>query len=389
MKVKLITTASFFILCILTVTLLFAYQDTRRYMSREQETKVVDLNEIRQLARKAANQNDTEALAVLEEKIDKMQYNIKSDDVSNQNMSNVTRDFVVGGIGILFVFSVFGYVYFAILRPFDKMKSYAESIAAGNFDKPLNYERSNYFGAFTWAFDHMRIEIMKARACEREAIENNKTVIATLSHDIRTPVASVRAYAEGLEANLAGSVEKRQKYLSVIIKKCDEVTKLTDDLFLHSISDLEKLKIQTEPLEICSFINNTVAELTADKNDVRFEMPDFEAWISADRNRLLQLTENLVNNSRKYAKTDICISLEQKDGEVFLRIRDYGKGIPDKDMPFIFDKFYRGSNIKSENGSGLGLYIVKYIVDRMNGKIILHNLPDGLEAVVSFPTNNQ
>ena len=92
----------------------------------------------------------------------------------------------------------FGYVYFSILRPFDKMKNFAEKIAQGNFDIPLDYERSNYFGSFTWAFDSMRREITKARACEREAIDNNKTVIATLSHDIKTPVASIRAYAEGL-----------------------------------------------------------------------------------------------------------------------------------------------------------------------------------------------
>lgn len=78
-----------------------------------------------------------------------------------------------------------------------KIAGFAENIAQGNFDVPLKYERCNYFGAFTWAFDSMRKEIIKARAAEREAVENNKTVIATLSHDIKTPVASIRAYAEG------------------------------------------------------------------------------------------------------------------------------------------------------------------------------------------------
>ena len=81
----------------------------------------------------------------------------------------------------------------------------------------------------------MRKEITKARSCEREAIENNKTVIATLSHDIKTPIASIRAYAEGLEANLDSTYEKRMKYLSILMRKCDEVSKLTNDLFLHSL----------------------------------------------------------------------------------------------------------------------------------------------------------
>ena len=131
-----------------------------------------------------------------------------------------------------------------ILLPFDKMEIFAGKIAQGNFDFPLNFERSNYFGAFTWAFDSMRKEITKARSCEREAIENNKTVIATLSHDIKTPIASIRAYAEGLEANLDSTYEKRMKYLSILMRKCDEVSKLTNDLFLHSLADLDKLKIK-------------------------------------------------------------------------------------------------------------------------------------------------
>lgn len=88
----------------------------------------------------------------------------------------------------MFLLIVSLYIYFAVLRPFDKLKGFAENIAQGNFDVPLKYERSNYFGKFTWAFDSMRNEITKSRQCEKEAVENNKTVIATLSHDIKTPI---------------------------------------------------------------------------------------------------------------------------------------------------------------------------------------------------------
>ena len=107
--------------------------------------------------------------------------------------------------------------------------------------------------------------------------------------------------------------------------------------------------------------------------------------ISADKNRLTQIIENLINNSRKYAKTKIDIKLTQNDDCVNLHFTDYGKGIPDKDMPFIFDKFYRGKNSESEQGSGLGLYIVKYLAEKMGGKVLLHNHTDSFEAVVSLP----
>lgn len=293
--------------------------------------------------------------------------------------------FIMCGLCIVFCISVFGYVYIKILRPFDKLKAFAEKISQGNFDIPLDYERSNYFGEFTWAFDSMRREIKKARSCEREAIENNKTVIATLSHDIKTPVASIRAYAEGLEANLDVTPEKRKKYISVIMKKCDEVSKLTNDLFLHSLSDMDKLKIIPENFEICGFMENAVTEIAAELNDVHFKKPDFTAAVNADKNRLMQITENLIGNARKYAKTDIEVFLTLSDGNVQIHFRDFGKGIPHEDMPFIFEKFYRGKNCKNEQGSGLGLYIVKYITEQMNGEILLINHNDGLEAIVSLP----
>lgn len=343
-----------------------------------QDTKaeqIIAVNELQQLARSGEYEKMAEKS---EELINSLRFSQSASGTGN-------RLFVMCGICIVFFLLVFGYVYFAILRPFDKMRQFAQNISQGNFDLPLNYERSNYFGEFTWAFDSMRQEITKARSCEREAIENNKTVIATLSHDIKTPIASIRAYAEGLEANLDGTTEKRQKYLSVIMKKCDEVSKLTNDLFLHSLSDLDKLKIHPETFELCQFMETAVNELAAEQNDIHFQKPLFTALVSADKNRLLQITENLINNARKYAKSDIHVSFTQSEDNVSIHFRDYGSGIPDEDMPFIFDKFYRGKNCGNEQGSGLGLYIVKYIAAQMHGKILLHNHADGLEAIVSLP----
>lgn len=374
MKSRIISIAALLSALIIIVTSVLYFPEKKsdsRDISAEQ---IVALNEIEQLAKSGEHEKMSEKTAELADSLRSTQ------DISDNN----NGIFVMCGICILFIAVTFGYVYFAILRPFDKLKNFAQKIAQGNFDVPIDYERSNYFGEFTWAFDSMRREITKARSCEREAIDNNKTVIATLSHDIKTPVASIRAYAEGLEANMDGTPEKREKYLSVIIKKCDEVSRLTNDLFLHSLSDLEKLKIDTENFELCGFIENAVAEIAAERNDVHFAKPDFTAVVSADKNRLLQITENLVGNARKYAKSDIDISITKSDGNVEIHFRDYGTGIPDEDMPFIFDKFYRGKNCGSEHGSGLGLYIVKYLSEQMHGKILLYNHKDGLEAIIIF-----
>ena len=114
------------------------------------------------------------------------------------------------------------------------------------------------------------------------------------------------------------------------------------------------------------------------------------ATVLADPDRLLQCVENLISNAGKYADTKVEVSLERNDsgkknGEIVICIRDFGSGIPDEDMPFIFDKFYRGHNHGSKPGSGLGLYIVQYLMTQMDGEIELQNRPDGLRARLILP----
>lgn len=374
MKKKLLSVTLLFAALLCLITLLFFFWQNQAPSSNKRSEQLLVLNEMQQLALSGSYDEMAEKGAVLE-------HTIRAGAAEESSLVL----FLFCGICLLFLVIVFCYIYFAILRPFGKMKIFAEKIAQGNFDLPLNYERSNYFGAFTWAFDSMRREITRARACEREAIDNNKTVIATLSHDIKTPISSIRAYAEGLDAGLDATPEKRARYLNILMRKCDEVSRLTNDLFLHSLSDLDKLKISEETTEICGFLETVAAEIAGEQNDIHFLRPDFTASVSIDRNRFTQIMENLINNARKYAKTEIVISMRQEEGCILLSVRDWGKGILDEDAPFLFDKFYRGKNCGQELGSGLGLYIVKYIVEQMKGSVSLHNHPDGLEVTVRLP----
>lgn len=375
MKGRLISVTALFSLLIIITAGIFIFAEKQSDPQDQRSEQLVAINEIEQLIKAGEYEELPEKTAELSDSIRSAQ--IVSD--------SATGIIAVCAVCLLFCAVIFGYVYIAILRPFDKLKEFAEELSRGNFEIPLDYERSNYSGEFTWAFDSMRREITRSRCCEREAVENNKTVIATLSHDIKTPIASIRAYAEGLEANLDVTSEKRGKYLSVIIKKCDEVARLTNDLFLHSLSDLDKLKVTPERVELCGFIENAVNEIAGDQNDVRFQKPHFTAIVSADKNRLMQIAENLISNARKYARSDIEVSVALTENSAEIHFRDFGGGIPNEDMPFVFDKFYRGKNCADQQGSGLGLYIVKYLTEKMNGKITLQNHSDGMEATVVLP----
>ena len=382
MKGRVIKVTVIFALLLVAVTGILEFNSRRSAPQDERSERLLDLNEISQLI----SRGDVE---MAKQKTDAYADRLRSKPVE---ASVGINGIVMCTLTILFMAMVFFYVYLNILRPFDKMKNYAAEIAKGNFDLPLNYERSDYFGAFTWAFDSMRKEITRSRMAEREAIENNKTVIATLSHDIKTPITSIRAYAEGLEDNLDTSPERRSRYLEVLIRKCDEVTALTNDLFLHSLSDLNMLQMQPEEFMLVPFLKQSISEISAGHEDVVFKEPDFSPVIYADRKRINQIVENLINNSRKYAKTTVAVLLTRSEDMVSIHFRDTGSGIPDEDMPFITNKFYRGKNTGDENGSGLGLYIVNYIAEQSGGSLELINHTSGekgLEAVVKLPITKE
>lgn len=371
MKKRFFSVALLLSFLLLAAAAFLYFSDRNRSTEDKTADALVALNEIQQLAKSGDFSQITQKATALQDHLHSL-----------QPASMDPRFLILCAISILCFCALLGYLYFYLLRPFQKLEEFAGEIAKGNFDFPLNYERSNYFGAFTWAFDSMRREITRARAGEREAAENHKTVIATLSHDIKTPVASIRAYAEGLEANLATSPEKRAKYLGIIMKKCDEVSRLTNDLFLHSLTDLDKLKISTETIDLCALLNNEIAEIAGGQDDLSIAVPPQPVYVLADKNRLVQVAENLINNARKYAKTKIDISLQVCGQEAVLSFLDHGDGIPDEDMPFIFEQFYRGKNRGNESGAGLGLYIVKDIVERMGGQVLAQNYVDGLAVKV-------
>lgn len=371
---------------------------------------IVALNEVNQLIDELESRDETKEdstlssdLSTIKTKVDNIISTLREKDtvVVENNMSFIITMYIVSLMLVLLIFLV---IYVLILRPFQKLESFAGDIATGNLDKELKYERVNMFGEFTWAFDHMRREIKKARQCEQEAIENNKTVIATLSHDIKTPIASIRAYSEALSDNMDSTPERRNRYIDVITKKCDEVTKITNDMFIHSLHDLDKLVIKKEPVKLHEVINETVQSMIGGRSDIILGQVKECELKAGDAGRIAQVIENIINNARKYApgnihiSTDILnsegVSVESVDGEALsgneangleyvISIKDEGKGIPAENMPFIFNKFYRGNNTGDEPGAGLGLFIVKYIMEQMDGRVNLVN-DGGLKCEIVF-----
>lgn len=339
------------------------------------EYSLVLLNEIEQLTTPETGENPAQDMFV------QLKSQLRQESSKTQNNSIRQTAAVCMMAAVFYLLLLFGYLYSRIFHPLCRIENYADRIAKGDMDFPLEMERGGFFEAFIWALDHMRKEIGDTRKKEKRAVDENKTIIATLSHDIKTPIASIRAYAEGLEANLEAGYEQRERYLQVIIRKCDEVTRLTNDLVLHSLSELERLTVNRQRVVIDKVLTETLQDLESFYVVIKSPFPKADVW--GDEKRIAQVLLNLLENAWKYApneKVEVWAVLLKECYEI--HVRDYGKGIRPEDMPFVFEKFYRGKNVEDKPGSGLGLYIVYYIMEKMGGGVTLFNHEDGLEAVV-------
>lgn len=271
---------------------------------------------------------------------------------------------------VLFVYFNMGYV-----RPFHKLKNFAGEVARGNLDMPLSMTKSNYFGVFTESFDIMREELRRAKENEYKANVSKKELVAELSHDIKTPIATIKAACEVIEVKSAksegiGGLELHDK-VQLIEKKADVVEQLINNMFHATLEELEVLKVESQE-ELSTCIDEMFKELQVYGNiHIENQIPHCLLWM--DKLRMVQVIDNIVNNAMKYAKTDVHISYSQRDNGILIRIKDDGPGVPEEDLAKVSEKFYRGSNVAGENGSGLGLYLTKMFMEKMEGQMNCYN----------------
>ncbi|MCM1120887.1 MAG: HAMP domain-containing histidine kinase [bacterium] len=269
-----------------------------------------------------------------------------------------------------------------LVRPFHKLKDFARRVAGGNLDVPLEMDRHNVFGAFTESFDLMRSELKKARLAEARANAAKKELVAELSHDIKTPVASIKAASEvGLA--LAESDRIRDNYTQ-IIRKADQINTLVTNLFTATLEELEQLSVTLADME-----SGELAQMLENADYLHRSTIPVAALppclLRADRLRLQQVLDNIYANSYKYAGTDIMLAITREGDRLLIVIEDFGGGVSQQELPFLKEKFRRGSNAKAVEGAGLGLYISDYFMRKMGGELTVENGVSGLRVCVAVP----
>nr|WP_305142153.1 HAMP domain-containing sensor histidine kinase [uncultured Acetatifactor sp.] len=276
-----------------------------------------------------------------------------------------------------------------VVRPFRRLKDFARRVAGGNLDIPLAMDRGNLFGAFTESFDIMRDELKKARLAEAKANAEKKELVAKLSHDIRTPVASIKAASE-VGAALAENGRIRENY-SQIIRKADQIDALVNNLFTATLEELEQLAVAPVDMES--------GELAAMLDSADYfgwaEIPPVpECLLQGDRLRLQQVFDNIFANAYKYGRNGrqgegepsgegkIHVAMRRESRFLAVAIEDCGGGVDAEELPLLKEKFRRGSNARNREGAGLGLYISDYFMREMGGELLVENGEDGLRVTV-------
>ena len=300
----------------------------------------------------------------------------------DQQLEEVKRNIVilfvvVGALQVVIVVAWYVYIDMKVVKPFKKLNSFATRVAEGNLDLPLTMDKGHVFGEFTESFDLMRTELKKARAAEKKASDDKKEMVAKLSHDIKTPVASIKSTSEiGFEVT---KEERAKEMFNVINVKTDQIKSLVDNLFNSSVQDVTEIAVNPGAYE-SDYVTTLIKNSDYMNRAGGFIMPDCTVYM--DKLRMQQVFENIFMNSYKYADTVMKVSSELKDEYLVIRISDEGPGVKPEELPLLKEKYKRGSNSENKDGAGLGLYLANYFMEKMDGKLELKNLEKGLEAAV-------
>ena len=254
-----------------------------------------------------------------------------------------------------------------------------QNIRDGNLDFTIDVDSDDEIGELCRNFEQMRQRLKYSTEENISAEKENRILISNIAHDLKTPITTVKGYAEGLIDGVAATPEKRDRYIRTIYNKANEMDRLINELTLYSQIDTNRIPYNFNKINVSEYFNDCIEEIGLDleARDIGlayYNYADEKTVIIADPEQLKRVINNIISNSVKYMnKEKGFINIRIKDVGDFIQveIEDNGCGIPTRELPYIFDRFYRtdASRNSSTGGSGIGLSIVKKIVEDHGGKI--------------------
>ena len=310
-----------------------------------------------------------------------MVYDISLAQSSSNQVKLMAKDMILTAT-IILVFTALSvglWIYRSIAVPLVKLKKATKNIKEGNLDFVLEVEGNDEFSQLCQDFEEMRKRLKESTEEKILMDKENKELISNISHDLKTPITAVKGYVEGIMDGVADTPEKMDRYVRTIYNKTNEMDHLINELTFYSKIDTNRIPYTFSKLNVEDYFSDCAEELGLEMETRGIELVyanyvEKGVQVIADGEQIRRVIHNIVSNAIKYMeKPRGIIQLRVKDVGDFIQveIEDNGKGIAAKDLPYIFDRFYRTdvSRNSSKGGSGIGLSIVKKIMEDHGGKV--------------------
>ena len=287
--------------------------------------------------------------------------------------------FVVCLVVPIIVICLVLWIYHSVVTPIHMLQVAAQNIKNGNLDFEVEVQNQDEIGELCEDFEEMRKRLKDNAEEKLRSEQQNKELISNISHDLKTPITAIKGYVEGLMDGVADTPEKQNKYLQTVYSKAIDMDRLINELSFYSKIDTNKIPYTFHRINVVGYFEDCAEDLGRELEDehIGFTYENFvdtSVQMIADAEQIKRVINNIVGNSKKYSdKSEKEIHMTVKDVGDFVQIEieDNGRGIAAKDLPYIFDRFYRtdASRNSSKGGSGIGLSIVKKIMEDHGGKI--------------------
>lgn len=271
------------------------------------------------------------------------------------------------------------WIYHSIVTPIHMLQVATQNIKNGNLDFEVQVHNKDEIGELCEDFEEMRKRLKDNAEEKVRTDQQNKELISNISHDLKTPITAIKGYVEGLLDGVADTPEKQQKYLQTVYNKAIDMDHLINELTFYSKIDTNKIPYTFNRINVVGYFEDCAEELSLELEDEHIGFTyqnyvDDSVQMIADAEQIKRVINNIIGNSKKYSdkqETKIRMTVKDVGDFVQVEIEDNGKGIAAKDLPYIFDRFYRtdASRNSSKGGSGIGLSIVKKIMEDHGGKI--------------------
>ena len=305
--------------------------------------------------------------------------------VGNNDYTSVIFMNVGLGTMLLLTAGVLIYIDLRVLKPFHTLSNYSTELAKGNLTKPMKEEKNKNFGKFVWGMDMLRETLETNKKNELKLQKDKKTLILSISHDIKTPLSAIKLYSKALKEGIYDSEEKRLEALNGIDKNAAEIEKHVSDIVAASREDFLNLTVNMGEFYLRDLMTK-IAILYKEKFGVLhidFHIEEFDnCLIKGDMDRIEEVLQNILENAIKYGDGRyVNIKIDEEEGYKLIQIANSGCSLKEEELPHLFDSFYRGSNAEKKDGSGLGLYIAKNLMKMMGGDVFVKINNDEFIAV--------